>query len=77
MLLQELRSFKVELHVDPTHHPKIIGRKGGVISKIRDTHKVNIQFHERNSDLITITGYEEKAIAARDDIMKIVEDLVS
>ena len=33
---RELRSFRLEMSVDPNHHPKIIGRKGAVISKIRD-----------------------------------------
>lgn len=75
---RELRNFKLELHVDPTYHPKIIGRRGAVISKIRDAHEVNIQFPEKNSetqDLITITGYESNAEAAKIDILKIVQDL--
>lgn len=79
-LLQELRSFKLEMHVDPTYHPKIIGRRGAVISKIRDAHEVNIQFPEKNADsqdLITITGYEANAEASKIDILKIVQDLVS
>lgn len=78
--MQELRNFKLELHVEPAYHPKIIGRRGAVISKIRDAHEVNIQFPEKNSesqDLITITGYESNAEAAKIDILKIVQDLVS
>ena len=62
--------------MDPAYHPKIIGRRGTVISKIRDAHKVNIQFPDRDSDLITITGYEDKANAAKDDIMALVHELV-
>ena len=60
------------------HHPKIIGRKGVTISKIRAEHDVNIQFPDRNAedpDLITITGYQERAEGARDAILKIVEEL--
>lgn len=75
---RELRNFKLELHVEPAYHPKIIGRRGAVISKIRDAHEVNIQFPEKNSesqDLITITGYESNAEAAKIDILKIVQDL--
>jgi predicted PilT family ATPase len=75
---RELRNFKLELHVDPAYHPKIIGRRGAVISKIRDAHDVNIQFPEKNSekqDLITITGYEANANEAKEDILKIVQDL--
>ncbi|XP_074655321.1 vigilin-like [Tubulanus polymorphus] len=77
---RELKSFKLEIHVDPKHHPKIIGRKGAVISKIRMDHDVNIQFPERkeeNEDLITIVGYEKNASAAKADILEIVRELES
>lgn len=71
-----LRSFQLEVQVDPKHHPKIIGRRGAVISKIRDQHNVNIQFPEKKADdIITITGYEQDATAAKDDILSIVNDL--
>jgi len=77
---RELKSFKLEIHVDPKHHPKIIGRKGAVISKIRADHDVNIQFPERNDDnedVITITGYEKQANDAKAEILGIVEKLDS
>ncbi|XP_034036586.1 high density lipoprotein binding protein a [Thalassophryne amazonica] len=73
-----LRSFKLTITVDPKYHPKIIGRKGAIITNIRTEHDVNIQFPEKNDenqDKITITGYEHKAIAARDAIQAIVDDL--
>ncbi len=66
--------------MDPKYHPKIIGRRGAVISKIRDTHDVQIQFPERSAereDVITITGFEKNAEAAREDILRIVSELVS
>ncbi|KAM8890070.1 high density lipoprotein binding protein a [Synchiropus picturatus] len=75
---RELRSFKLTITVDPKHHPKIIGRKGAIITNIRTEHDVNIQFPEKNNenqDQITITGYEHKAIAARDAIQAIVDEL--
>ena len=37
---RELRSFRLEMMVNPMYHPKIIGRRGAVISKIRDAHQV-------------------------------------
>ncbi|PNJ10445.1 HDLBP isoform 6, partial [Pongo abelii] len=37
-----LRSFKLSVTVDPKYHPKIIGRKGAVITQIRLEHDVNI-----------------------------------
>ncbi|KAF7203875.1 high density lipoprotein binding protein a isoform X1 [Nothobranchius furzeri] len=73
-----LRSFKLTITVDPKYHPKIIGRKGAIITNIRTEHDVNIQFPEKNDenqDQITITGYEQNAIAARDSIQAIVDEL--
>ncbi|CAH2246748.1 vigilin [Pelobates cultripes] len=73
-----LRSFKLVISVDPKFHPKIIGRKGAVISQIRSEHDVNIQFPDKsddNQDQIIITGYERNTEAARDAIMHIVGDL--
>ncbi|XP_043926730.1 vigilin [Protopterus annectens] len=73
-----LRNFKLTISVEPRHHPKIIGRKGAVITQIRTEHEVNIQFPDKNSenpDQIIITGYERNALAARDAIMKIVGEL--
>ncbi|KAI1301765.1 Vigilin [Halotydeus destructor] len=78
---REARSYKVELRVAPDFHPKIIGRKGAVITKIRTKHDVQIQFPERSGDsagdasLITVVGYEKNALAARDEIMSLVGDL--
>ena len=88
---REARSYKVELHIDPSFHPKIIGKRGAVITKIRTKHDVQIQFPERSSsanhdapngqdgqeDLITIAGYEKNAEAAKEDILKIVKGLES
>ncbi|TVK90601.1 Vigilin [Bagarius yarrelli] len=73
-----LRSFKLTITVDPKYHPKIIGRKGAIITQIRTDHDVNIQFPEKNDenqDMISITGYEQNAIAARDSIQAIVDEL--
>lgn len=73
-----LQSFKLNLTVDHRHHPKIIGKKGVIINKIRDDYKVNVQFPPQNSqekDLITISGYEKNTEEARDAIMRIVSEL--
>uniref|UniRef100_A0A670J9D1 Vigilin n=1 Tax=Podarcis muralis TaxID=64176 RepID=A0A670J9D1_PODMU len=73
-----LRGFKLTVSVEPKYHPKIIGKKGAVISQIRKDHDVTIQFPDKgdeNQDLITITGYEKNAEGARDTILKIVADL--
>ena len=80
MLIKLLKSFKLVMQVDPRHHPKIIGRRGAVVSKIRDEYDVNIQFPDKgteNVDEITIIGYEDKAKAAQEEIQRIVTELVS
>lgn len=73
-----LKSYELKIEVDPEYHPKIIGRKGAVISKIRNDHDVQINFPRKGDPeehIITITGYEQNAHKARDDIMKIVQEL--
>ena len=75
-----LRSFKLEVSVEPRFHPKIIGRRGTVVSKIRQDHDVQVTMPDRDSDradVIVITGLEQNALAARDDILRIVHDFVS
>ena len=69
-----------QIEVNPEYHPKIIGKKGAVISKIRFDHGVQINFAKKgdpDEHIIIITGYEQNTLAARDDIMKIVNELVS
>ncbi|XP_015683562.1 vigilin-like [Protobothrops mucrosquamatus] len=73
-----LRGFKLTASVEPKYHPKIIGKKGAVISQIRKDHDVTVQFPDKgdeHQDLITITGYKKNTEAARDAILKIVADL--
>ena len=80
LYLQRLKSFSLEISVDPKYHPKIIGRKGAIITRIRTNHDVIIQFPSQNApsqDVITITGFEENAEAAKEEILAIVQELVS
>uniref|UniRef100_A0A672NTK5 Vigilin n=1 Tax=Sinocyclocheilus grahami TaxID=75366 RepID=A0A672NTK5_SINGR len=78
-----LRSYKVTLSVDPKYHPKIIGRKGAVISQIRKDYDVNVQFPDKGDeqqDVIVISGYERNANEARAAIEQLVaalQDMVS
>merc|ERR1711962_1119200 len=74
------RSFEVTVEVDPEYHPKIIGRSGGVINKLREDYKVNIQLPPKgseNEEVITITGLEADALAAKKAILKIVNQYES
>ncbi|MEQ2311193.1 hypothetical protein AMECASPLE_017152 [Ameca splendens] len=73
-----LRSFRVTMSVDPKFHPKIIGRKGAVISQIRKDHDVSIQFPDKGDeqqDLIVISGYERNVEEARRAIQQLVSEL--
>lgn len=75
---RKLRSFQLEVSVNPEYHPKIIGRKGVGISKIRLDHNVQIKFPDRgseNQNVIVVTGLEKDAVAAKNAILGIVGDL--
>lgn len=75
---REARSFKLTMEVDPEYHPKIIGKRGAVITKIREKHNVNIQFPPRGSaeeSVITITGYEQNVEEAKAAILAITGEL--
>ncbi|XP_039296374.1 vigilin [Nilaparvata lugens] len=78
------KSFEVKLTVSQEYFPKIIGKKGAVVNKIREDHQVQIILPARgggesggDQDTITIVGYQERAEAARDEIQRIVDQLDS
>ena len=77
---RKMKSHEVTVEVSPDYHPKLIGRRGEVINKLRSDHDVRIQLPERNSEnqgLITIIGYEKSCEAAREEILRMVKDYVS
>lgn len=74
---RELRSFVLQVDVDTEFHSKLIGRHGAVINKLRADHDVIISLPKRdepNDRIISITGYQANAEAARDAILEIVGD---
>jgi len=74
---RELKSFKLEVDVDEQYHPKIIGRRGVLITTIRKKHDVNVQFPEKGSEnqsQISIIGYEANTKACRDEILGIIKE---
>jgi len=80
---KELKSYSVSVKVDPEFHPKIIGRRGTIISGIRDKYHVTIQLPQRGEgndaefdDVITITGFQDEANAAREEILSIVNEFI-
>jgi ribosomal protein S3 len=72
------RSFEIRIEVSPEHHPKIIGRRGAVIQQLRKDHGVNVQLPKKGEGederTITITGYEENALKAKEEILAIVRE---
>ncbi|XP_065200720.1 vigilin-like isoform X2 [Planococcus citri] len=76
---KELRSYAVQLDVDPEYHPQIIGRKGEVINKMRNDHKVTISLPKKEdpNNIISITGLQKDVEAAKEDILCIVQRLES
>lgn len=65
--------------MDPKYHPSIIGRKGATIQKLREDHDVRVRLpakEDANPDEITITGYEHQVNEAKEEILKIVQNLV-
>lgn len=74
------RSFELKFKVEPEYHPLVIGKGGAVITKIRTDFGVQINLPKRgepDDDIITIQGYEDKALQAKEAIMAIVHQLVS
>jgi len=77
---KELKSYEIKIQVNPEYHPKIIGRRGAVITELRKQYDVNIQLPKRDDkddSTITITGYEKKANEARAAILAIVNEFES
>lgn len=84
-----LASFKIEIEIPLNFHPKIIGRNGENVTKLRDEHNVNIQFPNRpgrkeyqnqnrentSSECITITGYKDKVEECANALQKICDEL--
>ncbi|KAI1301720.1 Vigilin [Halotydeus destructor] len=77
------REGKVELHVAPEYHGLIIGRKGAVVAKIVADNDVRVRFPRLSDEtaadpsLITILGSETNARRARDEILSLVNDIVT
>nr|XP_048273945.1 vigilin-like [Myodes glareolus] len=74
-----LRNFKLTFTLDPKYHSKITGHKGLLIAQICTEHDVTIHFPKKGNheiqDHITITGYKENTLAAKDAIMKMLHKI--
>lgn len=74
---RKLRQFQMKIDVPAVHHPKLIGRRGMTITKLRQEHDVNIQVPnpDQKTDVITLIGYESKCKAAADAILGMIKEL--
>merc|ERR1712168_799522 len=79
---RKLKQFELVMSVAAEYHPKLIGRKGAVISKLREKHGVNIQVppsnsttDEEKSNQIKIIGYEQNCMEAKEAILGIIGEL--
>nr|XP_034340623.1 vigilin-like [Arvicanthis niloticus]XP_034340624.1 vigilin-like [Arvicanthis niloticus] len=74
-----LRNFKLMFNLDSKHRAKITGHKGLLITQICTEHDVTVRFPKKGShemqDQITITGYKENTLAARDAIMRVLHKI--
>nr|BAE21429.1 unnamed protein product [Mus musculus] len=74
-----LRNFKLMFNLDPKYQAKITGHKGLLITQICTEHDVTIHFPKKGThdmqEQITITGYKENTLAARDAIMRLLHKI--
>ncbi|GAB1303090.1 Predicted gene 382 [Apodemus speciosus] len=74
-----LRNFKLMFNLDPKYRAKITGHKGLLITQICTEHDVTVRFPKKGGhelqDQITITGYKENTLAARDAIMRVLHKI--
>ncbi|OBS80603.1 hypothetical protein A6R68_21195, partial [Neotoma lepida] len=74
-----LRNFKLVFNLDPKCRAKITGHKGLLIAQICTEHNVTVRFPKKGShemqDQVTITGYKENTLAARDALMRVLHKI--
>lgn len=73
---RKLRSYVVHVTVPLKYHQRLIGPGGSAIREMQSRHSTQIKIprndSSENSEVITITGYEEKA----NECKKEIEDLI-
>ncbi|XP_050997788.1 vigilin-like [Acomys russatus] len=74
-----LRNFKLVFNLDSKYRSKITGHKGLLLTQICTEHDVTVHFPKKGShdlqDQVTITGYKENTLAARDAIMRVLHKI--
>jgi len=76
--VQATSGHETRIHISKEVHPKIIGKGGAQIRKIREETETKIDFPRENSesDIITITGKKENVEKAKNMIEAIVKETV-
>ena len=76
--MQSVSGHEAKVRVSKDVHPKIIGKGGAQIRKIRDETETKIDFPRENSDsdVITITGKKENVEKAKNIIEAIQKETV-
>eukprot|EP00730_Choanoeca_flexa_P000140 TRINITY_DN10063_c0_g1_i1.p1 TRINITY_DN10063_c0_g1~~TRINITY_DN10063_c0_g1_i1.p1 ORF type:complete len:1206 (+),score=461.47 TRINITY_DN10063_c0_g1_i1:142-3759(+) len=70
------QSFSMTIVVPNKHHSSLIGQRGAVVNKLRETYGVRLDFNKESDDIV-LTGYQEKCEECAADIAKRVEELDS
>ncbi|VVC39754.1 K Homology domain,K Homology domain, type 1 [Cinara cedri] len=76
---RQLRSYEIQMNIEPEFHPMIIGKKGETVRNLRNKYSVQVNLPRRgegnNEDIVTVVGYQENAEKARDEIQEMVDKL--
>ncbi len=79
--LQAEENHTIDIQCKSSYHRFLIGRGGANIRKVRDKFGARVIFpqklSEEDSDTVTIIGRKEKAEAAKEHLLKLIQDLVS
>ncbi|KAI6172476.1 ViGiLN-like protein [Aphelenchoides besseyi] len=70
----ERRGYKTSVEVPLAFHPRLIGSGGANIREFSKKYDVHIHIPRDNTEIIEISGYEEKANAAKAEIEKQVAE---
>uniref|UniRef100_A0A1I7SWA4 Vigilin n=2 Tax=Bursaphelenchus xylophilus TaxID=6326 RepID=A0A1I7SWA4_BURXY len=71
---RRLRSYKTVVEIPLEYHQRLIGQGGQTIREFSKKYDVHVAFPRDNTETITISGYEDKANEAKDEIVRLVEE---
>ncbi|KAF1764887.1 hypothetical protein GCK72_004838 [Caenorhabditis remanei] len=75
---RKLKQWSMTINVPTDYHQKIIGQRGATITALKEKYGVNINVpRDEGNEVITITGYEDKAKECAAAIEEMISDLRS